>query len=251
MKKVIFTLLVTLLPVVAFAAKGPEWVDHVNNDVSDVRSLQRGAQVFFNNCMGCHGLEYARYNRVARDLEIPEDLFQEYLMSTDQAIGELMAVAMTRDAGKQFFGIAPPDLTLVARVRGTDWLYTYLRGFYADDSRPYGVNNVVFPGVGMPHAMVDSQGLCAEPPKPVATIGIDPLTGERISEGGCERYVTEGSLSKVEFDQATYDLVNFLDYMAEPIQLDRQRLGWLVLAFLTVFLAFAWLLYRELWKDVK
>lgn len=251
MKKVIFTLLVALLPMVAFAAKGPAWVDHVNNDVSDVRSLQRGAQVFFNNCMGCHSLEYGRYNRVARDLEIPEDLFQEYLMSTDQAIGDLMTISMNRDLGKQFFGIAPPDLTLVARVRGTDWLYTYLRGFYADDSRPYGVNNVVFPGVGMPHAMVDAQGLCAEPPKPVSAVSIDPLTGERISEGGCERYLTEGTMSKVEFDQATYDLVNFLDYMGEPRQLERERLGWLVLAFLTVFLAFAWLLYRELWKDVK
>lgn len=251
MKKVILAFVLIFFSSSAFAAKGPEWLDRVNNDVSDTRSLQRGAQVFFNNCMGCHGLEYARYNRVARDLDIPEDLFQEYLMSTDQRIGDLMTISMSRDHGKQFFGAAPPDLTLISRVRGSDWLYTYLRGFYADDSRPYGVNNVVYPDVGMPHAMVDTQGLCAEPPRPVAAVHIDPLTGERVNQGGCERYLTEGSMTPVEFDQAMYDLVNFLDYMGEPIQLERQRIGWLVLAFLTVFLAFSWLLYRELWKDVK
>ncbi|WLD57386.1 cytochrome c1 [Salinispirillum sp. LH 10-3-1] len=251
MKKVVFTLLVALLPVLASAAKGPEWLDRINTDQADTRSLQRGAQVYFNNCMGCHGLEYARYNRVAKDLEIPEDIFQEYLMSTDQRIGDLMTIAMSRQDGTRFFGVAPPDLTLIARVRGTDWLYTYLRGFYADETRPYGVNNVVYPDVGMPHAMVDAQGLCAEPPKPVAGVRIDPLTGDRISEGGCERYLTEGQLSKVEFDQSMFDLVNFLEYMGEPIKLERQRLGWFVMAFLTVFLAFSWLLYRELWKDVK
>ncbi len=207
----------------------------VNNDVSDVESLQRGAQTYFENCVACHSLEHARYNRVARDLNIPEDLFEEFLLDADHAIGDLMTNALTAEQGRQFFGSIPPDLTLVARVRGTDWLYGFLRGFYEDELRPYGVNNAVYRNVGMPHAMVNSQGLCAEAP----------------TADGCAEFASEGSMTPEEFDGAMYDLVNFLDYMGEPIQLQRQRIGWFVMAFLSVFLVFAWLLYRELWKDVK
>ena len=207
----------------------------VNNDVSDVESLQRGAQVYFENCLACHSLSHARYNRVARDLSIPEDLFEEFLLDADHAIGDLMTNALTDEFGRQYFGSIPPDLTLVARVRGTDWLYGFLRGFYQDDLRPYGVNNAVYGNVGMPHVMVNSQGLCAEAP----------------TADGCAEFASEGTMTPEEFDGAMYDLVNFLDYMGEPIQLQRQRIGWFVMAFLSVFLVFAWLLYRELWKDVK
>ncbi len=235
LKLFVLTALVATLPGLATAAGESGDLVRVNNDVSDTESLQRGAQVFFENCVACHSLEYARYNRVARDLQIPEDLFEQHLLDSDQAIGELMTNALTDDLGGQFFGTTPPDLTVVQRVRGSDWLYGFLRGFYQDDLRPYGVNNAVYNNTGMPHVMVNAQGLCAEAPGP----------------DGCAEFATEGDMTPEEFDTAMYDLVNFLDYVGEPIQLQRQRIGWFVLAFLSVFLVFAWLLYRELWKDIK
>ncbi|MCH8550588.1 MAG: cytochrome c1 [Natronospirillum sp.] len=232
MKRIIIIAMVAL---VSGGAMGYGEVYPANNDVRDTESLQRGAQLYFENCVGCHSLEYARYNRVARDLKIPEDLFERYLLDADRPIGDLMTNALSPALGSQFFGTEPPDLTLVARVRGTDWIYTLLTGFYKDDSRPYGVNNALYNNIGMPHAMVNQQGLCAEAP------GAD----------GCQEFAFEGSMSPDEFDLAMVDLTNFLDYMGEPIQLERQRIGWFVMAFLSVFLVFAWLLYRELWKDVK
>lgn len=235
LRKLFLMSVLTVLSSVALSAAPAGDLPAVNNDVSDTESLQRGAQVYFENCLACHSLSHARYNRVARDLSIPEDLFEEFLLDADHAIGDLMTNALTDEFGRQYFGAIPPDLTLVARVRGTDWLYGFLRGFYQDELRPYGVNNAVYNNVGMPHVMVNGQGLCAEAP----------------TADGCAEFVSEGSMTPEEFDGAMYDLVNFLDYMGEPVQLQRQRIGWFVMAFLSVFLVFAWLLYRELWKDVK
>lgn len=250
MKKLFLSLVLSVAPLAAFSAGGEVHLDHISTDLSDKASLQRGAQLYMNYCMGCHSLEFARYNRVARDLDIPEDIMMENLVFNDVNFGSLMENAMSEEDGKEWFGAAPPDLTLVARVRGPDWLYTYLRGFYKDENRPMGVNNVVFPNVGMPHVLADLQGLCAEPPHPVTDKRFDPLTGRTITEGGCEAYETEGALTPTEYDNAMYDLVNFLEYMGEPFAEDRERIGWMVFAFLAVFLVIGQLLYRELWKDI-
>lgn len=233
---ILFSLLIAGLAGQGLAAGPSVPLDDIDTDMSDKASLQSGAQLFFENCIGCHSLEYGRYNRVAQDLNIPEDLFEEHLLDGDYAIGSLMTSAMSADLGRQFFGAPPPDLTNVARVRGEDWIYTFLRSFYEDPNRPYGVNNSVFENVGMPHVLVDLQGLCSEAP----------------DEGGaCASYSLDGSMTVDEFDSAMYDLTNFLQYMGEPIQEKRVYIGWFVLAFLSVLLVFAWLLYRELWKDVR
>lgn len=250
MKKLFLSLILSISPLMALAAVAEVELDHIETDISDKASLQRGVQTYMNYCMACHSLEYARYNRVATDLDIPEEIFMENLVFTDSAFGSLMENSMSYDDGAAWFGAAPPDLTLVARVRSPDWLYTYLRGFYQDDSRPLGVNNSVFANVGMPHVLMELQGLCAEAPHAVSDRRFDPLTGNLITDGGCENYAVEGSLTKAEYDETIYDLVNFLEYMGEPYAADRERIGWMVFAFLAVFLVIGQLLYRELWKDI-
>lgn len=250
MKKLFLSLILSMSPLVALAAGAEVELDHIETDMSDKASLQRGVQTYMNYCMACHSLEYARYNRVATDLDIPEEIFMENLVFTDAAFGSLMENAMSYDDGADWFGAAPPDLTLVARVRSPDWLYTYLRGFYQDESRPLGVNNTVFANVGMPHVLIELQGLCAEPPHAVSERRFDPLTGNLIIEGGCENYAVEGSMTKAEYDETIYDLVNFLEYVGEPYADERKRIGWMVFAFLAVFLVIGQLLYRELWKDI-
>lgn len=250
MKKLFLSLILSMSPLVALAAGAAVELDHIETDMSDNASLQRGVQTYMNYCMACHSLEYARYNRVATDLDIPEEIFMENLVFTDAAFGSLMENAMSYDDGADWFGVAPPDLTLVARVRSPDWLYTYLRGFYQDESRPFGVNNSVFANVGMPHVLMELQGLCAEAPHAVSDRRFDPLTGNLITEGGCENYAEEGSLTKAEYDETIYDLVNFLEYVGEPYADERKRIGWMVFAFLAVFLVIGQLLYRELWKDI-
>lgn len=250
MKKLLLSLIVGVMPVAVLAAGEEGFLDHIDTDISNKPSLQRGSQLFMNYCMGCHSLKHGRYNRVAQDLDIPEDIMTENLIFTGDSFGSLMDNAMSEEDAKSWFGSAPPDLTLVARVRGDDWLYTYLRGFYKDETRPMGVNNVRFPNVGMPHVLMELQGLCEEEPHAVSDKRFDPLTGQTITEGGCEHYEVEGSLTKAEYDEAVYDLVNFLDYMGEPFKQDRERIGWMVFAFLAVFLVIAQLLYRELWKDL-
>lgn len=227
--------IISVLALCSASAWGYGEVRSANNNLRDVESLQRGAQLFFENCVGCHSLEYARFNRVARDLNIPEDLFVQLLLDADRPIGDLMTNALSPALGKQFFGTMPPDLTLISRVRDPDWIYSLLTGFYVDPMRPYGVNNSLYPNIGMPHVLVNQQGLCAEAPGP----------------DGCQQFVSTGTLSPVAFDLAMVDLTNFLDYVGEPIRVQRERMGWFVLSFLSVFLVFAWLLYRELWKDVK
>jgi ubiquinol-cytochrome c reductase cytochrome b subunit len=226
-------------------------------DPSDKPSLQNGAKLYMNFCMGCHSLQYSRYNRVAADLGIPDDLFEEHLIFDPEVkIGSLMENAMDERTAKTWFGATPPDLTLVARARRPDWLYTYLRTFYKDESRPYGVNNRVFKDVGMPHVMLELQGMqeCALGPVAADNGGVkrDPLTGEDIMEEPCGRLLVteEGSMSPEEFDTAIYDLVNFLSYSAEPMVQDRKRIGTFVLLFIVLFFVFATLLNREYWKDV-
>ncbi|ANO32061.1 cytochrome c1 [Vibrio breoganii] len=244
MKK-LFVLLFALVPALGFAAGGNFALDKANNDIRDKASLQRGAKTFMNYCFACHSTQYQRYERVATDLDIPIDLMRENLMfDSEAAVGELMVNNMPAEDAAKWFGVAPPDLTLTARVRGVDWLYTYLRSFYEDPSRPFGVNNVIFPSVGMPHVLQEMQGV----PQPVF---------ETKMVGGQEEQVVvgvkadgTGELSQSEYDDAVRDLVNFLEYAGDPVQVERENLGIWVLLFLVIFTGVGYLLYKEYWRDI-
>jgi ubiquinol-cytochrome c reductase cytochrome c1 subunit len=239
----LFLLAVVTLGSSSVQAAGPSVpLDSVKVDVGNQISLQRGARLFANYCMGCHSMEYMRYNRVGRDLGLTENQVIESLIFTTDEDGELvnpgslMTNAMTPAYGDEAFGRAPPDLTLLTRVRSEEWLYTFLRSFYLDESRPLGVNNAVFENVGMPHALWELQG----------------WQEKRLDANGAVRLqvVEPGSMSGPEYDRAIRDLVTFLAYMAEPTQLDRQRIGIFAMLFLLVFVVLAYLLKKEYWKDV-
>ncbi len=252
MKK-IFALIAAVLPSLAIAAGAGVPLDEHRTDLTDKASLQRGAQTFMNYCMGCHSLEHARYNRIAKDLDIPEAMMMEHLVfDTDKKFGDLATIGMQQEDSKRWFGATPPDLTLVARVRRPDWLYTYLRSFYEDPSRPWGVNNVVFKDVGMPHVLADLQGVQKLGTADV-TVGYDTLTGQPITEEQEHTlYIAEeGTLTAEEYDDLVFDLVNFMTYVAEPIAVERERLGWWVLLFLAIFFVPVYLLNKEMWRDFK
>jgi len=236
--------------VVLLGAESEYPLDHMQSNIRDKASLQRGAQTYMNYCSGCHATKFQRYERVADDLGIPHDLMMENLVFTSGSkIGDLMNKAMNDRDAKEWFGASPPDLTLVARVWGADWLYTYLRTFYRDPLRPFGVNNKVFPDVGMPHVLLSLQGEQIDTCKGNDFEGIDPLTGTKLC-GLVLDTNRKGALTVAEYDQLAYDLVNFLVYSAEPYKLERQRIGFFVLFFLAFFFVFAFLLKREYWKDV-
>jgi ubiquinol-cytochrome c reductase cytochrome c1 subunit len=244
MKKHIFLLLLTIIPVLSLAAEEGVHLDKANIDPDNQQSLQRGARLFVNYCQSCHSAGLMRYERMGKDLGIDEKLVSENLMFTGGRVGDLMTVATNPEDAKEWFGTVPPDLSVIARARGVDWLYTYLRSFYLDPSRVTGVNNLVFPDVGMPDVLWELQGW----QKPVITTEKDPDGTERKVIN--LELVTPGLLSPQEFDRAVRDLVNFLDYMAEPGKHDRQALGVKVILFLLVFLVVAYLMKKEFWKDV-
>lgn len=257
-------LLVVVLVVVPLKAVGAEAnydcgtipCDEFTPNVKDKESLQRGAMWYDNFCYACHSLQYSRYGRVASDLGIPPEVMTEHLVPEGRKIGDLMDNSMPADKASAWFGTAPPDLSLVTRLRSPEWVYTYLRNFYKDDSRAIGVNNRVFESVAMPHVMVELQGLmeCAPGPKKDAK-GNTLLhkNGEpQIDFCGTLRPVAgaEGSMTPEEFDQAIYDLVNYLEYVSDPGAEKRRNTGVYVLLFLAAFLVFALLLDREYWRDV-
>ncbi len=244
MRKLIFAFLVAALPAVSLAAGGGAPLDKANVDVSDQESLQRGAKLFSNYCLSCHSAAYHRYNRMGRDLGLTDEQVKENLMFASEKVGENMKVAMSLADGKRWFGAAPPDLTVIARARGADYIYTYLRTFYVDEKRPFGVNNVAFPDVGMPHVLWELQGLR----KPVYK-SVKHGDEEQHVLTGFEQ-VVPGTMTAAEYDQAALDLTNFMVYLAEPIQLERQRLGMWVLIFLAIFFVVAYALKKEYWKDV-
>jgi ubiquinol-cytochrome c reductase cytochrome b subunit len=262
MAGLLLILALTVLPLKVVASEsahdcGTIDCDEFVADPEDKASLQHGAKLYMNYCMGCHSLQYSRYNRVAEDLGVPEDLFAANLkFDSDVKMGALMSNAMDKGDAKDWFGATPPDLTLVSRARQPEWLYTYLRSFYKDDSRPYGMNNKVFKDVGMPNALLELQGMqeCAPGPVKAHNGGVkrDPLTGEDILEDPCGKLEVTfaGDLTVQEYDAAVYDLVNFLAYVAEPMKSDRHRIGIYALLFIALFTVFAWLLNREYWKDV-
>lgn len=223
------------------AAGGP--VEQAGNDLSDRASLQRGAQLYMNYCAGCHSLKYLRYSRLGEDLGLTEEEVMQNLNFTGAKYGEQIQVSMSHADGEKWFGKMPPDLSLIARVRESDWVYTYLKSFYLDESRPLGWNNKLFPNVSMPNPLWELQGLQhAEYGEP------DAATGERHPE---RLVVTSaGRLSAQEFDQVARDITNFLEYAGEPAVLKRQALGIWVILFLVGLTFLAWLLKQEYWSDV-
>ena len=256
MGALLVVILLVVLPIKAVGAESGKSCGAIDCDLftpelTDYASMQRGANVAVNYCMGCHSFKYSRWERVADDLKIPHNLMMDNLVFSGQKIGDLMEISMPADSAKDWFGAVPPDLTLVARSRSPEWIYTYLKNFYVDPSRPLGVNNRVFKDVGMPHALLDLQGLqeCAPGPVVASNGGIkrDLLTGEDLLEDPCGRFtlVEKGTLSEAEYDQAVYDLTNFLTYIAEPMAEQRKHIGRWVLLFLLLLLVPTTLLARE------
>ncbi|PKG38996.1 cytochrome c1 [Psychromonas sp. Urea-02u-13] len=247
MKKLMIALVAafSILPMFAVAAGGNVHLDKANYDLSDKASLQSGAKLFMNYCIACHSTGYQRYGRVATDLDIPEQLMKENLIFTDSKIGDLMHNSMNKKEAAQWFGAPPPDLTLVARVRGADWIYTYLRSFYADESRPFGVNNTVFPEVGMPHVLEELQGIST--PTFEVTTDKNGVEHKKVVSLTSDE---SGEMSSDEYDEAVLNLVNFLVYAGEPNKLERQGMGVWVLAFLFVLFIVSYLLKKEYWRDI-
>ncbi len=224
-------------------ASGDAFVlESAKTDVSNIGSLQRGAKNFVNYCMGCHSAQYVRYNRLAKDLQISEDQLINSLMFTGGKPHDTMQIAMPAEDATRWFGAAPPDLSLIARSRGADFLYAFLRSFYIDESRPTGFNNLVLDSVAMPHVLWQLQGM-------QRAIFEEDEHGGAVFAGF--EPVTEGSMSPEEYDRFVLDLVNFLEYIGEPVQLQRRQLGVWVLIFLLVFGLFAYGLKQEIWADIK
>lgn len=228
------------------AGSGSGFMLHANNDVGNVKSLQRGARNYVNYCLGCHSLEYVRYNRVATDLGIAERDLSETLMWTADKPHQVMDIAMPANDAARWFGRTPPDLSLIARSRGDDWIYTYLKSFYVDDSTAFGYNNLLLPGLSMPHVLWQLEGDKAA------------VFEEQVDTGGNKHHVftgfeqlSAGSMTAAEYDRFVLDLVNFLDYVGEPVQLQRQSLGVRVMAYLLLFFLLALALKKEFWKDIK
>lgn len=237
--------LLMVLPSVVLATGSNLPNYHIKVDISDKESLQRGARIFVNYCMGCHSAAYMRYNRLGKDLGISEDILKANLMFSTDKTGDTMEIAMKSTDAKSFFGVAPPDLSVVARSRGANWLYGYFMTFYLDPSRPFGVNNMLFKDVAMPHVLWELQGFQR------------PVYKTIVHEGGTESRViesleqdSEGKYTPDAYEQTVYDLVNFLVYLSEPAKLMRQKIGIWVIIYLLSFLVLAYLLKKEYWKDV-
>ena len=234
---------------IAFAAGGavdPRFAAHAGNDVGNQDSLRRGAANFMNYCSGCHSAKYVRYNTLAEGLGLSEEQVIDNLMFTGDKIHDVISVNMPADDAKAWFGVTPPDLSLIARSRGADHIYNFLRSYYVDDSRATGVNNMVVANVAMPNVLWELQGLRRA------------VFVEEIDENGnahevFDRFeaVTPGTLDPEAFDQWVRDTVNFLDYIGEPTQLKRRSIGIKVLIFLAFFFIIAYMLKKEVWKDVK
>ncbi len=240
MKKLIITFLLAMTPLLGLAAEGPQY-DEANIDLSDQASLQRGAKYFMNYCLSCHSAKFQRYNRMAKDLGLTEKEVEQNLMFTTDKIGETMNIAMNPDEAEKWFGVTPPDLSVLIRARGVDYIYTYLRSFYVDETRPFGVNNTVLVGASMPHVLWELQGMQK---------AVFKETEDGKQEFERFELVTPGTLSPEEYDQVARDLTAFLSYVGEPVQMERRALGKWVLLFIAVFFVLAYLLKKEYWKDV-
>jgi ubiquinol-cytochrome c reductase cytochrome c1 subunit len=243
--------LVVALPLLALAAAANAAsagypLEDARTDVSSLASLQRGARNFVNYCLGCHSLKYMRYSQVAGDLALTEDELRENLMFTGVRIYDPMLSAMPAEKARQWFGNAPPDLSLIVRSRDVDYVYTYLKAFYDDPSRPTGANNAVLPQTAMPNVLAGLHGV--QTPRYESVPGAD---GEPVQHLAGLDLATPGEMTAEEFDGFVRDTVAFLEYVAEPAKAQRKALGVWVVLFLLLFTAFAWFLYKEYWKDVK
>ena len=231
MKKLIIAIF-ALVPLLVSAA-GPKLpVDAANNDLADKESLKRGFKTYINYCLGCHQLQYQRYNRTFADLGISDEEGKAEYMYTGEKVGDHITNTMPAKEAAAWFGTAPPDLTLEARLRSPDWIYTYLRSFYIDESRPFGVNNTLFKDVGMPHVLQDLQGVST------------------LDENGKLLPAQGGTLTEEEYDEVVRDLTNFLEYVGEPNKLERKSLGYKVLIFIFIFFVISYFLKKEYWRDV-
>lgn len=215
-------------------------LEPANTNIANTASLQRGAKYFVNYCLGCHSAQYVRYNTLGNDLQLTEDQLIENLMFTGDQPLDTMDVAMRSEDAERWFGTAPPDLSLIARSRGTDYIYTFLKSFYSAPERQTGVDNRVLPGTAMPHVLWELQGL--QRPVYEEHDGEEEFVGFELIESG--------ALTETEYDRVVRDIVNFLDYIGEPMQRERVALGLRVIGFLLVFLLLAFLLKKEIWKDV-
>ena len=241
-KRIVVFIAGMLVSLSAIAAGGGN-LQQSGNDLGDQASLQRGAALYMNYCSGCHSLKYVRYSRIAADLGLTEEQVQDSLNFTGAKFGEQIHVAMAPEDAQEWFGQVPPDLSLVSRVRGSDWIYTYLKSFYLDDTRPLGWNNTLFPNASMPNPLWMMQGLQRAEFGP-----LDEATGERPVE---RLVIAEpGNVDPARYDQAVRDITNFLEYVGEPAALKRHELGVWVILFLAFFTFLAWLLKKEYWRDV-
>jgi ubiquinol-cytochrome c reductase cytochrome c1 subunit len=262
-------LLLVLAAPIAFAAEESVRLDAARIDPRDVASLQAGARTFVNYCLNCHSAGMMRYHKLL-EIGLSEQQVRDNLLFTADKIGELMNVALTRKDAKEWFGTAPPDLSVIARARGPDWLYTYLRSFYRDRESATGWNNMVYDRVAMPHVLWTLSGQQVQVERKFKNLEqaeaagrqernawkIDVLTPEQAGKDG-ERFIlktirteTPGSLSQYDYDALVHDLVNFMTWMSEPNQLERKQAGYVVMLVLLVLLVLAYFLYKEFWKDV-
>ena len=212
------------------AGKSNVPLDSVDIDLSDQPSLQRGAELFVNYCISCHSAEFMRYSRIGEDIGLTEQEVKARLILGSEKIGDTLVSAMGADDAKRWFGVTPPDLSVIARSRGTDWLYTYLRSFYLDPSKPTGTNNLIFKDTAMPHVMWQEQGYL------------------NLDESG--KLISKDAAKSAEFDTKMRDLVNFLAYIGEPSKIQRLALGKWVLLYLVIFFISASALKRAYWQDV-
>lgn len=225
-----------LLPLLARAG-GEVPLDSASIDVFDTASLQRGAKTYVQYCLGCHALKYMRFSRIASDLQMAEQKVTEELMYVGEKIHDSMHIAMRPEDAERWFGIPAPDLSVIARARGADWLFSYLRGFYVDESRPFGVNNRVFKDVAMPNVLGHLQGQQQAVLRPDGSI-------KQL------KIVKQGELRPKQFNDRVTDLVNFLVYVGEPAQLKRLKLGKWVIGYLLIFWWIAYRLKKEYWNDI-
>ncbi len=252
MKKIVILLVaaVMLTPVLAVAGGGDKDLYKAPIDIFDIESLQRGAKAFADNCYSCHAAKYMRFNRIAKDLQMSEEDVREMMIHTRDdkgvptKIGDLMKVSMSDEYATAAFGKPVPDLTLTARSRGADWVYTFLRSFYVDPYSTTGFNNAVFPDVAMPHVLWYLQG------SQEATYKTEMHGNHEVDVFDSMVQLQPGKLSVEEYNLFVADLTNFMVYLAEPIQMERRNMGWKVLLFLAVFFGFALALKKEYWKDV-
>ena len=272
MRRLLVGLAFALTPLTGMTAGGPAVeLESANIDLTDHASIQRGAKYVVNYCMGCHSTQYVRYKQMTK-VGLTEDEIEDNMMFADgKKVGDLMTIAMPEEDSAKWFGAAPPDLTLTARIKpgGADWIYTYMKGFYTDPSRPLGVNNTVFANVGMPHVLWDLQGIqdpvyrfeVSEDGHTVEAFDTEAEAAAFIDQQGNPDYKMErvvdrlelvqpGSLTAAEYDQVARDIATYLTYLSEPVKVERQRIGVWVMLFLVVFTVLAYLMKKEWWKDV-